>query len=57
MDDDTLKELGGGGYFTVQNNILAVHRHTAAELIAERANAEKDHMGMTTWEAPPDEKL
>ena len=28
----------------------AVHRHTAAELIAERADAEKEHMGLTTWE-------
>ena len=26
----------------------AVHRHTAAELIVERANAEKEHMGLTT---------
>jgi len=27
----------------------AVHRHTAAELIYERAGAEKLHMGLTTW--------
>ena len=28
----------------------AVHRHTAAGLIYERADAGKDHMGLTTWE-------
>ena len=26
----------------------AVNRHTAAELIVERANVEKEHMGLTT---------
>lgn len=35
----------------------AVHRHTAAELIVERADAEKEHMGLTTWEAAPDGKI
>lgn len=34
----------------------AVHRHTAAELIVERADAEKEHMGLTTLKAAPDEK-
>lgn len=39
---------------TVQNKLhYAVHRHTAAELIVERADAEKEHMGLTTWEAAP----
>lgn len=28
----------------------AVYRHTAAELIVERADAEKEHMGLTSWE-------
>ena len=42
----------------VQNKMhWAVHRHTAAELIVERANAEKDHMGLTTWESAPDGKI
>ena len=27
----------------------AIHAHTAAELIYERADADKDHMGLTTW--------
>lgn len=43
---------------TVQNKMhWAVHRHTAAELIAERANAEKEHMGLTTWESAPNGKI
>ena len=43
---------------TVQNKMhYAVHRHTAAELIVERADAEKDHMGLTSWENAPDGKI
>lgn len=43
---------------TVQNKMhWAVHRHTAAELIVERANAEKEHMGLSTWEAAPNGKI
>ena len=42
----------------VQNKMHhAVHGHTAAELIVERANAEKEHMGLTTWENDPDGKI
>ena len=42
----------------VQNKMhYAVHGHTAAELIIERANAEKEHMGLTTWENAPDGKI
>ena len=42
----------------VQNKMhYAVHAHTAAELIIERANAEKEHMGLTTWENAPDGKI
>ena len=42
----------------VQNKMhWAVHRHTAVELIVERANAEKEHMGLTTWESAPDGKI
>ena len=42
----------------VQNKMhWAVHRHTAAELIVERENAEKEHMGLTTWESAPDGKI
>ena len=43
---------------TVQNKMhFAVHRHTAAELIVERADADKEHMGLTTWDAAPDGKI
>ena len=42
----------------VQNKMhYAIHGHTAAELIVERANAEKEHMGLTTWENAPDGKI
>lgn len=42
----------------VQNKMhYAVHGHTAAELIIYRANAEKEHMGLTTWENAPDGKI
>lgn len=42
----------------VQNKLhFAIHGHTAAELIVERANAEKEHMGLTTWENSPDGKV
>ena len=43
---------------TVQNKLhYAVHRHTAAELIVERADAAKEHMGLATWENAPDGKI
>lgn len=43
---------------TVQNKMhFAVHRHTAAELIVERADASKEHMGLTTWENAPNGKI
>ena len=42
----------------VQNKMhFAVHGHTAAEVIYERANAEKPHMGLTSWKAAPDGKI
>lgn len=42
----------------VQNKMhYAVHGHTAAELIIDRANAEKEHMGLTTWENAPNGKI
>ncbi len=42
----------------VQNKMhYATHGHTAAELIVERANAEKEHMGLTTWENAPEGKI
>ena len=45
-------------YATVQNKMhYAVHGHTAAELIVERSNHTKEHMGLTTWADAPDGKI
>lgn len=45
-------------YATVQNKMhYAIHGHTAAELIVERADYQKDHMGLTTWADAPDGKI
>ena len=45
-------------YATVKNKMhYAVHGHTAAELIVERANHTKEHMGLTTWADAPDGKI
>ncbi len=45
-------------YQRMQNKMhYAVHGHTAAELIVERANANKMHMGLTTWTNAPDGKI
>ena len=45
-------------YATVQNKMhFAVHGHTAAEMIVERADHTKEHMGLTTWADAPDGKI
>lgn len=45
-------------YASVQNKMhYAVHGHTAAELIVERADHTKKHMGLTTWSDAPDGKI
>jgi len=45
-------------YASVQNKMhFAIHGHTAAELIMERANATKEHMGLTTWQDAPNGKI
>ena len=45
-------------YATVQNKMhYAVHGHTAAELIVERADHTKEHMGLTTWADAPAGKI
>ena len=42
----------------IQNKMhYAVHGRTAAELIMERADADKEHMGLTTWENAPEGKI
>ena len=46
-------------FFKMMQNKMhyAVHRPTAAELIMERADANQEHMGLTTWENAPDGKI
>jgi len=53
-DAVTTKEF----FAKVQNKLhYAIHGNTAAELIIARANAEKEHMGLTSWEKSPDGKI
>lgn len=45
-------------YATVQNKMhYAIHGHTAAELIVERADSSREYMGLTTWQDAPDGKI
>lgn len=45
-------------FANVQNKMhYAVHQHTAAEIIVERANYQKENMGLTTWKNAPDGKI
>ena len=58
LDYDRTAKTTKQFFAKVQNKMhYAVHGHTAAELIYERANAEKPHMGLTTWEAAPNGKI
>jgi hypothetical protein len=45
-------------FAAVQNKMhYSIHQHTAAELIYERADAEKEHMGLTSWAGAPNGKI
>ncbi len=58
MDYDKDAPMTRQFFQMIQNKMhYAVHQHTAAELIMERASAEKEHMGLTTWENAPDGKI
>ena len=58
MDYDRNAETTRLFFAKVQNKLhYAVHRHTAAELIYERADSGKDHMGLTTWEKAPNGRI
>ena len=58
MDYDRNAETTRLFFAKVQNKLhYAVHRHTAAELIYERAASGKDHMGLTTWEKAPNGRI
>lgn len=50
VDYDSQAEVTQQFFATVQNKLhWAIHGHTAAELISERADADKPHMGLTAW--------
>jgi len=58
VDYDPSSSITLNFFKKVQNKLhFAVHRHTAPELIVERANAKKDHMGLETWESAPKGKI
>ncbi|MGK0256099.1 MAG: hypothetical protein ACI81I_000708 [Arcobacteraceae bacterium] len=45
-------------FATVQNKLhWAIHGHTASELLVERANHQKEFMGLTTWKKAPNGKI
>ena len=45
-------------FAAIQNKIhYAVHGQTAAEVIYDRADANKEHMGLTSWEGSPNSKI
>ena len=53
-DDETTKKF----FARVQNKLhFAIHGHTAAELIVKRADSQKEHMGLTSWENVPQGKI
>ena len=53
-DEETTKIF----FAKVQNKLhFAIHGHTAAELIYERANSTKEKMGLTSWDNSPDGKI
>lgn len=53
-DTETTKTF----FSTVQNKLhFAIHGHTAAEVIVERADSKKENMGLTTWRNAPKGKI
>ena len=58
LDYDRTAKTTKQFFAKVQNKMhYAVHGHTAAELIVERADHTKEHMGLTTWADAPDGKI
>jgi hypothetical protein len=53
-DDETTKKF----FAKVQNKLhFAIHGHTAAELIYNRADSDKEYMGLTSWDNAPSGKV
>ena len=58
MDYDVEAETTKTFFAAVQNKLhFAIHGHTAAELIQERADSRKERMGLTTWRNAPHGKI
>lgn len=58
IDYDAKSKTTRTFFAKVQNKLhWAIHGHTAAEVIYERADAEKEHMGLTTWKDAPAGKI
>ncbi len=58
MDYDLANSTTKKFFATVQNKLhFATHGKTAAELLMDRANHQKDYMGLTTWKKAPNGKI
>lgn len=58
MDYDSKAEITQTFFAEVQNKLhFAIHGHTAAELIIERADSKKKRMGLTSWKNAPNGKI
>jgi len=58
MDYSPVAETTQAFFATVQNKLhFAIHGRTAAELITERADSRKEHLGLTAWQNAPDGKI
>ena len=58
IDYDKTAKTTKDFFAKVQNKLhWAIHKHTAAELIYERADITKENMGLTSWEGSPDAKI
>ena len=58
LDYDPSAKVTKRFFAAVQNKLhYAVHGQTAAEVIVDRADAEKEHMGLTSWDGSPNGKI
>ncbi len=58
IDYDVTAQATQRFFASVQNKLhWAIHGQTAAEVIVSRADADKTHMGLTTWKDAPDGKI
>jgi len=58
IDYDVTAQATKRFFATVQNKLhWPIHGHTAAEVVVNRADADKQHMGLTTWKDAPSGKI